>query len=239
MSFPRPSGIVHSQSHTPDVPDSETLLMHDVATTHTSAFIFPPPSESVRSLPIEHMEQPRDRAETPSSSLFNLTESISTLDARPLKPFPQSNLSILMARHGSPSPTREHAADEDTEDIHTPVVSEPRPVLYRPFQSQQNTLLPPPRSTASPRSLSERTPLLQLSSFPESHYPSHKWVAHAKSATTQVVLALPAVVLGLLLNILDGISCTSRFTFISSGATDHGHVVHRWHDHLSCYGRLY
>jgi hypothetical protein len=200
-------------------------MIHDVV--HTSAFIFPPPSESVRSLPIEHTEQPRDRAETPSSSLFNLAESTSTLDARPLKLHPQSNLSILMARHGSPSPTREHV-DEDTEDIHTPVLSGPSPVLYRSFQSHENTMLPPPpppRSTASPRSFTERTPLLQLSSFPESHYPSHKWVAHTKSAMTQVVLSLPAVVLGLLLNILDGISCASRFAFISSYSTDHGHVA--------------
>jgi hypothetical protein len=213
LPFSRPSsGIVRSHPPTP-VPDSEALMMHSVE-THTPAFIFPPPSESVRSFPLEQPEQPRERAETPSSSLLDLTESTLTLDARPSKPPPQSNLSILMAQHGSRSPSRERAHEEE-EDTHTPVVSQPTPILYRPRQPQQpNTLPPLPCPIASP--LTERTPLLQLPSFPEAHYRLHKWVAHVKSATTEVALLLPAVVLGLLLNILDGISCTSHFAFVLS-----------------------
>ncbi len=112
LSFSRPSlsGSVRSRPPTPLVPDSEALMMHHV---DTPAFIFPPPSESVRSLPLE---QPRERTGTPSSSSIYLAESASTLDARPSHPTPQSNLNILMAQH-SRSPTRERA-DEEEDDTH-------------------------------------------------------------------------------------------------------------------------
>ena len=210
--------------------------MHNVE-PHTPAFVFPLPSESVRSFPLE---QPRERPETPSSSsLYNLTESTSTLDARPSQPPWQSNLSILLARH-SRSPSRERAAEEEG-DTHTPIVSQPTPTLHRP---QQHTLLPSPCPAVSPRSLTERTPLLPFRSFPATHYTSHKWVARAKSTMTEVARSLPAVILGLLLNILDGISCTSHFAFRCVHrsffrSSDHFHVIYRRHDNLSCHGRLY
>jgi len=169
------------------------------------AFIFPPPSESVRSLLLEH---PHELAETPSSSSVNLADSTSTLDARPSHP-PQSNLSILMARHHSRSPSRERPREEE-EGSHTPLVSHPTPLYqYLPHQGQQFTPPTTVRSIASPRSLTERTPLLPLPSFPIVYYMRHKWVARAKSTVDEAARAIPAVILGLLVNILDGISCTS------------------------------
>lgn len=167
----------------------------------TPAFIFPPPSESVRSLPLEH---PHELAETPSSSSFYLTESTMTLDARSSHPPPQSNLSILMARRDSPAPSQERVGEEP-EDTPTPI-SQPTPT-YLP--QLDHALLPTPRPMSSPRSLTEYTPLLPLPSFQASHHTPQKWVSHTKSTILNVAHALPAVSLGLLLNILDGISCTS------------------------------
>jgi hypothetical protein len=173
---------------------------------NTPAFIFPPPSESIRSLLLEH---PHELAETPSSSSVNLTYSTSTLDARPSHRPPQSNLSILMARHYSRSPSRERSREEE-EDSHTPLVSHPTPSYqYLPHQGQQFTPPTTVRSITSPRSLTERTPLLPLPSFPTACYMRHKWVARAKLTVDEAVRAIPAVILGLLVNILDGISCTS------------------------------
>ncbi|KAH9989296.1 sulfate transporter family-domain-containing protein [Russula vinacea] len=159
----------------------------------TPAFIFPPPSESVRSLPLEHAHE---LVETPTSSSLNLTESTSTLDARSLHPPPQSNLSILMARYSSRNLSHERVGEEEV-DPHTPVVSSPAPT-YQPQPGQEYMPLPTPTT--------ERTPLLPLSSFQTLHHMPHKWVAHARSTITEAVHALPAVILGLLLNILDGIS---------------------------------
>ncbi|KAI9447202.1 sulfate transporter family-domain-containing protein [Lactarius psammicola] len=207
LSFSRPSlsGSVRSHPPTPLVPDSEALMTRHVETSSTPAFIFPPPSESVRSLPLE---QPRERTGTPSSSSLYLTESTSTLDARPSHPPPQSNLSILMAQHGSRSPSRERA-DEEEDDTHTPVVSQPTPPLLqlqREQQQERQQYTPPLRSmTPLLRSLTERTPLLPAS-FHTTHYTPRKWVSRAKSTAAQAVRSVPAVTLGLLLNVLDGIS---------------------------------
>ena len=201
----------------------------------TPAFIFPQPSESVHSLPLE---RPRELAETPSSSSVNLAESTSTLDARSSHPPPQSNLSILMARYYSRSPSRE-TAEEEEEDPHTPVVSTPTP-RYQPHEGQQYTLLPTTRPTSSPLSLTERTPLLPLPSFQVAHYTPHKWVARARSTGAEAARALPAVILGLLLNILDGISCTSFNAYASRlRSNDQYHLISRWHDHLSGHGCVY
>ncbi len=214
LSFSRPSlsGSVRSRPPTPLVPDSEALMTRHVETS-TPAFIFPPPSESVRSLPLE---QPRERTGTPSSSSIYLTESTSTLDARPSHPPPQSNLSILMAQH-SRSPSRERA-DEEEDDSHTPVVSQPTPPLLQlqreqqHEQQQEHRQYTPPLRSMTPllRSLTERTPLLP-SSFHTTHYTPRKWVSRAKSTATQAMHSVPAVILGLLLNVLDGISCASVF----------------------------
>lgn len=169
-------------------------------------FIFPPPSESIRSLLLEH---PHELAETPSSSSVNLTDYTPTLDARPSHRPPQSNLSILMARHYSRSPSRERPREEE-EDSHTPLVSHPTPTYqYQTHQGQQFTPPTTVRSIASPRSLTERTPLLPLPSFPIAHYMPRKWVARAKLTVDEAARAIPAVILGLLVNILDGISCAS------------------------------
>jgi hypothetical protein len=174
---------------------------------NTPAFIFPPPSESVRSLLLEH---PHELAETPSSSSVNLTESTSTLDARPSHRPPQSNLSILMARYYSRSPSPERHREEE-EDRHIPLISlsQPTPTYqYQPHQGQQYTSLTTVRSRSSPQSLTERTPPLSLPSFPLA-YTYRKWVARARSTAAEAARAIPAVILGLLVNILDGISCTS------------------------------
>jgi hypothetical protein len=203
FSGPGPSFSGPSAEPPTHVPDSEALLTRNVETS-TPAFIFPPPSESVQSLPLEHVHE---LVETPTSSLINLTESTSTLDARSSHPPPQSNLSILMARYSSSSPFYERAGEEE-EDHHTLVISSPAPT-YQP-QQEQGFMSPPtphPHPITSPR-FSEYTPLLPLSPFQTIHYRPHKWVGHAKSITAGALHALPAVILGLLLNILDGISCT-------------------------------
>ena len=202
-SFSRPSfsGSPDAEPPTPPVPDSEVLLTRN-AETSTPAFIFPPPSESVRSLPLEHAHE---LVETPTSSLINLTESRSTLDARSSHPPPQSNLSILMARYSSRSPSHERTG-EDEGDHHTLVISSPAPT-YQPQQGQEFMSPPTPHPTTSPR-FTEHTPLLLHSPFQAIHYRPHKWVARAKSISAGALHALPAVILGLLLNILDGISCT-------------------------------
>ncbi|KAN0133449.1 Sulfate transporter family domain containing protein [Lactarius tabidus] len=212
LSFSRPSlsASVHSRPHTPLVPDTEAIITRQAS---TPAFIFPQPSESVRSLPLE---QPRERTGTPSSSSIYLAESTSTLDARPLPP-PPSNLSILMAQH-SRSPSRERA-DEEEDDSATPVVSQPSPLLYQLQREQrqehehQRRSYTPPLGAMTPllRSLTERTPLLPSSFHPTSaststHHTPRKWVSHAKSTGSLVMRSLPAVILGLLLNVLDGIS---------------------------------
>ncbi len=201
LSFSRPSfaGSPGAEPSTPRVADFEARLMRSVESS-TPAFIFPPPSESVISLPLEHVHE---LVETPTSSLINLTESTSTLDARSSHPPPQSNLSILMARYSSYSPSHERAEEEEG-DHHTPVVSSLAPT-YQPQQEQE--FLSPPTSYSSPR-LTEYTPLLPLSPFQAIYHRPHKWVARAKSIGSEAVYALPAVILGLLLNILDGISCT-------------------------------
>jgi hypothetical protein len=114
-----------------------------------------------------------------------------------------------MARHYSRSPSRERPREEE-EDSHTPLVSHPTPSYqYLPHQGQQFTPPTTVRSITSPRSLTERTPLLPLPSFPTACYMRHKWVARAKLTVDEAVRAIPAVILGLLVNILDGISCTS------------------------------
>ena len=201
----------------------------------TPAFIFPQPSESVHSLPLE---RPQELIETPSSSSVNLAESTSTLDARPSQPPPQSNLSILMARYQSRSPSRERAEVEE-EDTHTPVVSPPTPT-YQPHDGQQYMPLPTTRPISSPLSFTERTPLLPLPSFQVAHYTPHKWVARAKSTGAEAARALPAVILGLLLNVLDGISCTSFNAYASRlRSNDRYHVIFRWHDNISCHGCVY
>lgn len=193
VSFSRPSGSPYAQPTTHHIPESEALVMRNIE-AGTPAFIFPPPSESVRSLPLEHAHE---LVETPTSSSLNLTESTSTLDARSLHPPPQSNLSILMARYSSRNLSHERVGEEEV-DPHTPVVSSPAPT-YQPQPGQEYMPLPTPTT--------ERTPLLPLSSFQTLHHMPHKWVAHARSTITEAVHALPAVILGLLLNILDGISC--------------------------------
>lgn len=218
LSFSRPSlsSSVHSHPPIPLVPDSESLMMRHVETS-TPAFIFPPPSESVRSLPLE---QPRERTGTPSSSSLYLAESTSTLDARPSHPPPQSNLSILMAQH-SRSPSRERA-DEEEDDSHTPVVSQPTPLLHQlqrellQEQEQQRQQRTPPVRSITPllRSLTERTPLLPPS-FHTTHHTPRKWVSHAKSIASLAMRSVPAVILGLLLNVLDGISCALVFRTVT------------------------
>ena len=201
----------------------------------TPAFIFPQPSESVHSLPLE---RPHELAETPSSSSVNLIESTSTLDARSSHPPPKSNLSILMARYHSRSPSRERT-EEEGEDTHTPVVSPPTPT-YQPHEVQQYMPLPTTRPISSPLSFTERTPLLPLPSFQVAHYTPHKWVGRAKSTGAEAVRALPAVILGLLLNILDGISCTSFNAYACRlRSSDRYHVTARWYDNLSCHGCVY
>ncbi len=127
--------------------------------TSAPAFIFPQPSESVRSLPLE---QVHELVETPTSSLINLTESTLTLDARSSHPPLQSNLSILMARYSSRSPPHERAGEEER-DHHTPVVSSPAPT-YQPQPGQEFMSPPTPHPISSPR-FTEHTPLLPLSPF--------------------------------------------------------------------------
>ena len=202
LSFSRPSfaGSPRAGPSTPRV-HSGSLLARNVE-TRTPAFIFPPPSESVRSLPLEHVHE---LVETPTSSLINLAESTSTLDARSSHPPPQSNLSILMARYSSRSPSHERAGEEEG-DHRTPVVSSPA-LTYQPLQGQEFMSSPTPHPITSPR-LTEHTPLLPHSPLQPIHYRPHKWVARATSITAEALHALPAVILGLLLNILDGISCT-------------------------------
>jgi hypothetical protein len=203
LSFSRPSfsGSPSAEPPTHRVPDSEAFLTRNVETS-TPAFIFPPPSESVRSLPLEHVHE---LVETPTSSSINLTESMSTLDARSSHPLPQSNLSILMARYSSRSPSHERA-DEEEGDHRTPVVSSPA-LTYQPQQGQEFMSPTTPHPIPSPR-FTEHTPLLPHSSFQAIYHRPHKWVARAKSISVGAIQALPAVILGLLLNILDGISCT-------------------------------
>jgi len=201
-SRPSFSGSPSAEPPTPRVPDSEAFLTHNVETS-TPAFIFPPPSESVRSLPLEHVHE---LVETPTSSLINLAESTSTLDARSSHPPPQSNLSILMARYSGRSPSPERAGEEEG-DHHTLVISSPAPT-YQPQQGQEFMSPPTSHSITSPR-FTEHTPLLPHSPFQAIHYRPHKWLAHVKSIMAGSLHVLPAVILGLLLNILDGISCTS------------------------------
>ena len=185
------------------------------AEASSPAFIFPPPSESVRSF---SLEQPRERTGTPSSSSIYLAESTSTLDARPSHLPPPSNLSILMAQH-SRSPSRERA-DEDEDDSPTPVVSQPTPPLHqlqrerRREQEQQRRPYTPPLRSTTPLflSLTERTPLL-VSPFHTPHHTPRKWVSRANSAAALAIRSVPAVILGLLLNVLDGISCAPVFHF--------------------------
>ncbi|KAF8495887.1 sulfate transporter family-domain-containing protein [Russula emetica] len=104
-----------------------------------------------------------------------------------------------MARYSSRSPSHERAGEEEG-DHPTPVVSSPTPT-YQPQQGQE--FMSPP--TPSPR-FTEHTPLLPYSPFQAIHHRPHKWVARAKSISAGALHALPAVILGLLLNILDGIS---------------------------------
>ena len=202
LSFSRPSfsGSPSAEPPTPRVSDSEAPLTRNVGTS-TPAFIFPPPSESVRSLPLEHVHE---LVETPTSSLINLAESTSTLDARSSHPPPQSNLSILMARYSSRSPSHERAGEEDG-DHHTLVISSPAPT-YQAHQGRESMSPPTPHAT-SPR-FTEHTPLLPHSPFQAVHYRPHKWVARANAIIAEALHAIPAVILGLLLNVLDGISCT-------------------------------
>jgi len=88
--------------------------------------------------------------------------------------------------------------------------------------------------------LTERTPLLPLASFQVAHYIPHKWVDRAKSTGAEAARVLPAVILGLLLNILDGISCTSFNAYACRLRSNNlYHVISRWHDNLSCQGRVY
>ena len=88
--------------------------------------------------------------------------------------------------------------------------------------------------------LTERTPLLPLSSFQVAHYLPHKWVARAKSTGAEAARALPAVILGLLLNTLDGISCASFNAYASRLRPNNlYHVISRWDDNLSCHGRVH
>lgn len=213
LSSVRPSfsSSPYARPSTPRVPDSEALVMRNTE-TGTPAFIFPPPSESVRSLPLE---QAHELVETPTSSSINLTESTSTLDPRLSHPHPQSNLSILMARYSSRSPSHERAGDEEG-DLRTPVPPSPAPT-YQPQQGHEYMPLPTSYPLTSPQ-LTERTPLLLLPPIQSIHHLPHKWVAHARSIITEGVHALPAVILGLLLNILDGISCTF-FVFQCLGLT--------------------
>jgi SulP family sulfate permease len=212
LSFSRPSlfASVHSRPHTPLVPDTEAIITRH---TSTPAFIFPQPSESVRSLPLE---QPRERTGTPSSSSIYLAESTSTLDARPSQPPPPSNLSILMAQH-SRSPSRERADEEEDDDTATPIVSQRSPPLHQLLREQrqenehQRRPYTPPLRAMTPllRSLTERTPLLPSSFHPTStstHRTPRKWVSRAKSTGALAMRSVPAVILGLLLNVLDGIS---------------------------------
>lgn len=211
-SRPSFSSGMQFQPPTSLVPDSEALITPH-AETSIPAFIFPPPSESVRSLPLE---QPRERTGTPSSSSIYLAESTSTLDARPSHPPPPSNLSILMAQH-SRSPSRERA-DDDEDGAPTPVVSQPSPPLHqlqreqRQGQGPQRQPYTPPLRSMTPllRSLTERTPLIP-SSFHTTHHTPRKWVSHAKSTAELAIRSVPAVILGLLLNVLDGISCAPVF----------------------------
>jgi hypothetical protein len=106
-----------------------------------------------------------------------------------------------MAQYSSGSPFHE-LADAEEEDHHTIVISSPAPT-YQPQQGQEFLSPPTPRPITS-AGFTELTPLLPQAI----HYRPHKWVAHAKSITAGALHALPAVILGLLLNILDGISCT-------------------------------
>ena len=110
-----------------------------------------------------------------------------------------------MARYSDRSPSHERAGEEEG-DHHTLVISSPAPTC-QPHQGQEFMSPPTPRPITSPR-FTEQTPLLPHSPFQTIHYRPHKWVARAKSITAGALRALPAVTLGLLLNILDGISCT-------------------------------
>lgn len=224
LSFSRPtfSGSPSAEPLTPRVSDAETSA---------PAFIFPPPSESVRSLPLEHAHE---FVETPSSSLINLTESTSTLDARSSHPPPQSNLSILMARYSSRSPSYERAGEEEG-DHQTTVVSPPAPT-YQPQHGQESMSPSTPRPITSPR-FTEYTPLLPHPPFQTTHHRSQKWVARSKSIITEALHVLPAVVLGLLLNVLDGISCT-LFVF-SNPLARLFHVISRWYDYFPCIGSIH
>lgn len=102
-----------------------------------------------------------------------------------------------MARYSGGSPSHERAGEQEG-DQHTPVASSPAPT-YHPQQGPEYMPLP----TSYPIISTERTPLL-----PSFQATPHKWVAHTKSTIKEAVHAIPAVILGLLLNILDGISCT-------------------------------
>jgi hypothetical protein len=114
-----------------------------------------------------------------------------------------------MARYYSRNPSPERHREEE-EDSHTPLISQLTPTYqYQPHQGQQYTPPTTVRSIASPRSLTERTPLLSLPSFPLAYHTPRKWVARARSTAAEAAHAIPAVILGLLVNILDGISCTS------------------------------
>lgn len=197
LSFSR---LSFNPSAEPPTPRVEALFTRNVETS-APTFIFPPPSESVRSLPLEHVHE---LVETPTSSLINLAESTSTLDPRSSRPPPQSNLSILMAQHSSGAPCHERA-DAEEGDHHTLVISSPAPT-YQPQQGQESMSPPTPHPITSSE-FTEYTPLLPHSPFQAIYY-RPKWVARAKSITAEALHALPAVILGLLLNILDGISCT-------------------------------
>jgi len=108
--------------------------------------------------------------------------------ARSSHPPPKSNLSILMARYHSRSPSRERT-EEEGEDTHTPVVSPPTPT-YQPHEGQQYMPLPTTRPISSPLSSTERAPLFPLPSFQVAHYTPHKWVGRAKSTGAEAARAL-------------------------------------------------
>ncbi|KAI0260384.1 sulfate transporter family-domain-containing protein [Gloeopeniophorella convolvens] len=190
VSFSRPSFSSSTREHllTPFMPNSDAVMMRSVE-AGTPAFIFPTPSES--------------RAGTPSSSEIALTESTTTMDARPLSHHPaQSNLTILMARHGSRSPSQAPADDEG--EARTPVVPQPLRGQQEEERLRQCTS-PPQRSPSPPQSLTEHTPLLPHPAH-ATHYTPHKWMAHAKCTLSEASHAVPAVILGALLNVLDGVS---------------------------------
>ena len=132
-----------------------------------------------------------------------------------------------MAQH-SRSPSRERA-DEEEDDTATPVVSQLSPFFHQPRREQrqeneqQRRSYTPPLRTVTPlfRSLTERTPLLPSSFQPtitptSTHHTPRKWVSRAKSTGALAMRSVPAVILGLLLNVLDGISCARVYCWLSA-----------------------